>query len=688
MAYPTSDLYKESINNLSRTSYIDGTLTTVTGKKIDITNETISQGSFYITNQCVSSDAFAYGSVFAAETGITLKIEFDRYSLYDAEIILNFNLLLSNGTYEKVPLGKFYVNEPNIVGKNISIKAYDKMIMLEEILDTSTTGTPYDFLVMMSTKFGFELAQTQSEIEALVNGTTLLSAMQDRINTYRDLLSYIACVTCSFAAFDREGKLKLYTYQKSVTKEIDGKIRISSSFSDFETYYSAVTAKFVNNSVYKSYSATEEGGTGLLYDLGEIPVVQGLDETNQAVINNIYEELKQIRYVPCDVTFSGDPSLDLGDMIKCIDRDGQEIISLVTFYKWTYRGNHQLKSAGSNPKLLSVKEKKNNDLANLQSEIESKTVAVYSYLNISEYKIKGGDINNIYSMKEVVTLSFSTNSDTTAIFISTISFSLDTDGIVEFSLYIDNVPQENDVYKQYCQKGENTVTFMTYIGCSTDRATYRCSIFCRTESIISDIRQAKADILTSNNKYNSIIQALSNNSSLPISNITYDTVEPETTVPTATIKKGQSKAVVFGQGLSAKAPWDGTITMFDTVDVVNILSNLKINKPIVEFNVNKQVPIGPTINVAVSSVSITSNLQISGITDTLSMDEVITSYTLDTDKADLYEYDKELISNNGKFAMKTEFLFTSSEQAIDSGKMCSVKIDTSKFASVQSIELR
>ena len=130
-------------------------------------------------------------------------------------------MLLSNGTYEKVPLGKFYVNEPNIVGKNISIKAYDKMIMLEEILDTSTTGTPYDFLVMMSTKFGFELAQTQSEIEALVNGTTLLSAMQDRINTYRDLLSYIACVTCSFAAFDREGKLKLYTYQKSVTKEIE-----------------------------------------------------------------------------------------------------------------------------------------------------------------------------------------------------------------------------------------------------------------------------------------------------------------------------------------------------------------------------------------------------------------------------------------------------------------------------------
>ena len=70
------------------------------------------------------------------------------------------------------------------------------------------------------------------------------------------------------------------------------------------------------------------------------------------------------------------------------------------------------------------------------------------------------------------------------------------------------------------------------------------------------------------------------------------------------------------------------------------------------------------------------------------MNEVITNYILETAKANLYEYDKELISSNEIFAMKTEFLFTSSEQEIDTGKMCAVKIDISKFASVQSIELR
>ena len=72
MAYETSDLYKEAIDSLSRVTFIDGDISTPNGEVIQITNDIIDQGSCYITNQCVSGDAFAYGSVFAAEAGITL----------------------------------------------------------------------------------------------------------------------------------------------------------------------------------------------------------------------------------------------------------------------------------------------------------------------------------------------------------------------------------------------------------------------------------------------------------------------------------------------------------------------------------------------------------------------------------------------------------------------------------------
>ena len=357
MAYATSDLYKEAIDKSSRVTFVDGELITTKGTKVNITNETIDAGSLYITNQCVSSDAFAYGSVFTAEAGITLKTEIDRYSLYDSEIKLFFNILLSNNEYERIPLGKFYVNEPNRVGKNITLKAYDGMIKLEKAIDESTTGTAYELLLYIGDKCSVEIAQTEEEILALPNSDILLSVGEDRIDTYRDLVSYIAQVTCTFAIFDREGKLKLCEYGTSSVKTIVAKQRTSSKFSDFETYFSSVKGSFVYEGSYKAYFNIGEEDDGLLYDAGEIPIIQGLDETNQAVIDNMYAKLENVKYVPCDISFNGDPSLDLGDMIVNIDRFGNKITSLVTFYKWSYRGGHQIKSAGSNPKLSSVKEK-------------------------------------------------------------------------------------------------------------------------------------------------------------------------------------------------------------------------------------------------------------------------------------------------------------------------------------------
>lgn len=686
MALQTSQLYKEAINSLSRTSYISGTLTTKSGRKINITNETIEQGSLYITNQCVNSDSFSYGSVFAAEMGITLKTEFDRYSLYGAEIVLNYNILLSNNEYESIPLGKFYVNEPNRVGKNISIKGYDKMVDLDVELDISTTGTPYELLSLMSEKFGFELAQPQKEIDELVNGTQLISAMQDRISTYRELLSYIGCVTCSFAAFNNYGKLKMYTYQKEVSRTINAQIRSASSFSDFETYYSAVSAMFVVDGGLSKFVATDDELSGLIYDMGEIPAIQGLEESNQQVIGNIFNELSQVKYTPSEISFIGDPSIELGDMVKYIDREGNEVTSLITFYKWSYRGRHQLKSAGSNPKLSGTREQKKSDLSGLQAEIQSKTVAVYSFTNAAEYSCKGGDLSNPYSMKEVITLTFAPNADTTAIFIATINFMLDVDGLVEFKMFIDSVPQDTSVWSQYCHKGANTISLMDCITCSSEAASYKVSIFCKTEAVISDIRQVQADVLTSKNANNSIISALSQSSSLPLS-ISYDTVEPITTVPTATIKKGFAKAAVFGQGLSAKAPWDGTITVFDEIFKAAIESNLSVTSVQGVVNgVSTQVPIATAIMSNISNVSIANVLSVAGLNDTLIMNEVITNYTLDTSKSDVYEYDNSLIQiNDNKFKIRTNYSYSSNSEQIDSGSLCSIKIKTSDKSSVESV---
>ena len=71
----------------------------------------------------------------------------------------------------------------------------------------------------------------------------------------------------------------------------------------------------------------------------------------------------------------------------------------------------------------------------------------------------------------------------------------------------------------------------------------------------------------------------------------------------------------------------------------------------------------------------------------LGVNEIVINYIFETAKNKLYEYNTTYVSSEEKFALNTSYTFTSEEQIIDSGTMCAVTIDTSKFASVQSIEV-
>ena len=62
----------------------------------------------------------------------------------------------------------------------------------KEYNEAQTSGYPYDFLSVMCTTCGVELAHTQTEIEALPNGTELLGVYPENdIETWRDF-----CTIC------------------------------------------------------------------------------------------------------------------------------------------------------------------------------------------------------------------------------------------------------------------------------------------------------------------------------------------------------------------------------------------------------------------------------------------------------------------------------------------------------------
>ena len=86
--YSVSDAYKTAIQDNTRSFSWSGTITTTSGKVYPFENKDIVKGSGYVSRQCSGSSEIELGSVYAAELGMSLFSDIDRYSLENAEVEL------------------------------------------------------------------------------------------------------------------------------------------------------------------------------------------------------------------------------------------------------------------------------------------------------------------------------------------------------------------------------------------------------------------------------------------------------------------------------------------------------------------------------------------------------------------------------------------------------------------------
>lgn len=193
LLYPVSEAFLQTVQENTRRFFWTGRITTKAGVVHEFGNEDIVKGSGYITGQCCGSTEIEIGTVYAAEMGITLFSEIDRYTLEDAKAELFYHLRLGNGSFEEVPMGIFEVSEANRTLHCLEIKAYDYMLRFERNFNGfETVGNAYDFLALCCKACGVELAHTQVEIETMPNGAELLSVYTENdIETYRDVLFYV-----------------------------------------------------------------------------------------------------------------------------------------------------------------------------------------------------------------------------------------------------------------------------------------------------------------------------------------------------------------------------------------------------------------------------------------------------------------------------------------------------------------
>lgn len=424
--YSVSEAFLAAVEENTRKFYWTGRITTKAGATHEFGNADIVKGSGYISSQCCGSSEIEIGTVHAAEVGITLYSGIDRYTLEGAEIELFYHLRVAGETFERVPMGIFEVSEANRTLHCLEIKAYDYMLRFEKNFNGfETVGNAYAFLTLCCKACDVELAHTQAEMEAMPNGSELLSVYTENdIETYRDVLFYVGQVLGGFFCINREGKLELRKYGNEPVVTVSSRQRFSSSFSDFITRYTAISSTNIRTRIAEYYALEQDDG--LTMNLGVNPLLQfGLEETRKTLLEHILADLAVIRYVPFDSDTIGNPALDLGDVLVFSGGHADESqLACVTGFQIKINGRHSLKCVGKNPRLAQAKSKNDKNISGLLNQIEAGKIGIHTFTNASAYSVSRTDT-------KIISIKFAAAEETHVQFFAIVLVDVAADGSVQ-----------------------------------------------------------------------------------------------------------------------------------------------------------------------------------------------------------------------------------------------------------------
>ena len=392
--YEVSEKYREAIRGRSRKFDWYGTITTPAGRVYHFASKDIVKGSGTLTRSCSGSTSLELGSVYAAELDISLFLNVDRYSLYDAVIDLFFvcqhratrrwNDLRSDSwgsiastpwnvvyTPETVPMGRFVISEATRTLTILQLKAYDFMLKFEKnMVNSGTTRTPYEWLRFACNACGVPLGVTEEAVAAMPNGTRNLSYTNlDEDKTYRDLIAQVATVLCGVCQIDRSGALTVIPFTNTPVMDIPASWRYSSKIADYITKYTGLYATYRAGGVTEYYKV--EPDTGLIYNIGTNPLLQIAASTERnRTLQTIIDRLSATTYTPFEAEIPGDPALDPMDVLSLSGGQAQGEIACITEIVYRINGKSTIKCVGENPRLNQAKSRYTKDIEGLLAQQE------------------------------------------------------------------------------------------------------------------------------------------------------------------------------------------------------------------------------------------------------------------------------------------------------------------------------
>lgn len=673
--YPVSDAFMQAIKSNTRKYYWTGTITTSDEKIYEFGNEDIVKGSGYISRQCCGNSEIELGSVYAAELGISLFCDIDRYTLDGAEIKLWFHLLLDDGSTESIPMGMFYVAEANRRIKTLELKAYDGMLNLDKSFNKGlSSAAPYEFLSLLSKACHVELAQTKEEIEALPNGTELLGIYQDNdIESWRDFLYYLAQTLGCFAVIDRYGKLSLTSYGSTPVMAIDIRHRFSSSFSDFVTRYTAVSSTNKKTETAEYYA--KDPDDGLTMNLGVNPLLQfGLEETRKRIINTILDVVSTVEYVPFDSETIGNPALDLGDVLRFTGGHADETKqSAITSIYTKINGKQTVKCVGKNPRLATAKSKNDKNISGLISSIGETKLSIYTFTNA--LALDAGE-----EKLSIINMEFASGDETNAEFHAQAIMEVESNPDTR-TLTAETTIDLGTTTDDEGNEVENKKVISFPLSWNEDGKT-ALSVFYVLDGHEVEEFHPKESWLSGKHLltlYYPIIGLTANQ---------LHTFEVLISMQNGTghIEAQNIMATITGQGLGVQERWDGRITADDTLKKI-LLSSMPTHTLHDTVTVHFLAPKKTGLNDHMASISL-MGMPMRSMKDSLRLFAPIVHDVVETADKKKMRYQKEYVLDDDVFKLRKEHVLSgNSNVRLDRGRMLKLVIPTGNFDSLTDLTI-
>lgn len=336
---------------------ITGTITLASGEELEITDENLVANSLTVRMSTCGS-RFDIGSFNAAVMTIGIL---DESSLEHDFGNAKIELTLSEKEKEDDPevlteLGAYYVTAEKIkrLKNRVTLSAQDGTVFFDRELPDSMRQaefTPFTAITAVCGGCGVGFALTAADLEAFPNYGTTFTLGSKAVQTYRDVIMWIAQLLCANAVIDRDGRLTLrsarykteggiVTLDDTVTADMRTQIRFSDSriVIKYLTAYSAGRSKnYISTRSYEADQLTD-GSVSLL----DNPILAGKSESECDEINSAYvtylEGFAQ-RGVVAKV-FSG-AKYRLGETLAFVGGDidlNRRLVGIVTAIDWRYSG--------------------------------------------------------------------------------------------------------------------------------------------------------------------------------------------------------------------------------------------------------------------------------------------------------------------------------------------------------------